>query len=206
MKFGVQRRSLCLTPIAWDEREWLYAHLDDPNVFGWFGFSSPAGASIRRRHDAGNLVVGIMRRAGHFPPIGFVILFPPTDELPHWELSYAVTDRTRRNAFFAIHASDAIFHYMFDHLKVEAVGWRTRADNRPALAILRRLGYPTTETRRGERHTYLFSRLGRSDWADRQRKLGDEPFVLFPEPPFQPPWESTDEDANESGDVVTPDS
>jgi RimJ/RimL family protein N-acetyltransferase len=187
MKIGIQRRSLCLTPIAWDEREWLYEALDDPEIFGWFGFSSPAGDSIRRRHENGNLVVGIMRRTGAFAPIGFVMLFPPTDEFCRWELSYVVTERSRRNAFFAIHASDAIFHYMFDHLNADEVGWRTRADNRPALAILRRLGYATTQGPQSDGHTYVFSRLDREAWAQRLERLGPDPFVVFDTSPFQPP-------------------
>ena len=159
--------------------QWIGARLS-------FRVPRDEAAVLRARHHGGNLMVGVMRRAGVFRPIGFVLMFPPTDELDYWELSYAVTDRSQRNAFFAIHASDAMLHYMFDHLKVEAVGWRTREDNLAARAVLRRLGYATTGVRELGGYRYLFSRLDRDGWAARRDKLGEDAFVAFRESPFQP--------------------
>lgn len=169
MKVGLRNRRIFVTPIAWDERPWLYAQFDDPAFYPLYGYAAPRGAQIRDQHDAGNLVVGVIRTADE--RIGYVVLFPPTDQLDAWEFCYAIPNPKHRNAFWAIAASDAALCYMFDHLKVEAVAWRTRKDNRAALAIIRRIGYATDSEGEVDGQTYLFTRLDRSGWDRRKARL-----------------------------------
>src|SRR5687768_7067622 len=128
--------------------------------------------------------------------IGFVIMFPPTADFDFWEFGYAILDPNDRDAFSALCATDAMAHYMFDHLRVEAMGWRTRADNRAADAVVRRLGYRPFGAWTVDGHHYTFYRLDRDGWTKRFQKLqagerthpsgiGDV-FVTLADPPWEP--------------------
>jgi len=76
------------------------------------------------------------------------------------------------------------------------MGWRTRADNRSADAVVRRLGYKPLEQKVVDGHNYTFYRLDPEGWAARKRKLEEgekkypsglgEVFITLPTPPYTP--------------------
>ena len=75
-------------------------------------------------------------------------MFPPDESRDYWEFSYAIPEvEDLSDAFAALNSTDAMAHYMFEHLQVEAMGWRVRTDNRKAHAVVRRLGYKPAETK-----------------------------------------------------------
>ena len=128
--------------------------------------------------------------------MGFVVMFPPAQDFDFWEFGYAIPDVRDRDAFSALNATDAMAHYMFEHLRVEAMGWRTRADNTKADAVVRRLGYVPFGDWTVDGHHYTFYRLDQAGWAKRRAKLdkgeashpsglGDT-FITLGERPFEP--------------------
>lgn len=161
-----------------------------------FGFEKPSKTRLMRSYRSGNLVVGIIRKAETKKRIGFVVMFPPAGNFDFWEFGYAIPNLADRDAFSALNTTDAMAHYMFDHLRVVACGWRTREDNRSADAVVRRLGYEAYTTMMLDGHNYTFYRLSQERWAKRKEKLlrGEEThpsgigdvFVTLGEYPFDP--------------------
>ena len=196
MEYGIQRRTIYLIPPAGPDLGWIFDAFDREEVWGMFGFPGPGRDRIMSQHRDGNLVMGLLKRVEDEKRIGFVTMFPPTDEFDFWELGYAILDPADRDAYAAFNATDAMAHYMFEHLRVSAMGWRTREDNRAADAVVRRLGYRPFGAWEVSGHHYTFYRLDRAGWAKRRRKLdlGEErhpsglgsTFVMLPEPPYPP--------------------
>jgi RimJ/RimL family protein N-acetyltransferase len=200
VKLAIQRRGILLAPP--DERldlPWLFSQFEDPAIWEMFGFNRSGRARIMRGLRRGELVVGILHRIAPRKRIGFVVMFPPPPppgRIDYWELGYAIPDPADRDAFSALSATDAMAHYMFEHLRVSAMGWRTRADNRAADAVIRRLGYQPYETIQVDGHPYTFYRLSQEGWAARRAKLdrgeAEHPsgtgatFVVLKEPPWTP--------------------
>ena len=187
MELGIRHRSISLVPPSAADLDWLFAQYDDDDIWPMFGMAGPAQDQIRAAYASGNVIAGIIRRAADATRIGFVILFPPNDELLFWELACAIPDRAHRNAFAALQATDAAMHYMLDRLKAEAVGWRTRADNRRADAVVRRMGYTPYGQWAVDEHEYWFYRIDEGQWARRRERLearADGPaFVLLSDAP-----------------------
>lgn len=196
MEYGIQRRSIYLVPPDRFESKWIMDHFDLPEIWEMFGLSGPSRFDMARRHREGHLVVGLLKRVEDQKRIGFVIMYPPTEAFDFWELGYAIPDTIDRDAFSAFNATDAMAHYMFEHLRVEAMGWRTRADNRAADAVIRRLGYKSYGAWEVDGHQYTFYRLDEPGWAKRRAKLdrgeakhpsiGGDTFVTLEGPPFEP--------------------
>jgi RimJ/RimL family protein N-acetyltransferase len=196
MDYGIQRRSIYLVPVEDHELLWLFHEFDRDEVWQMFGLPGPGRLRVMRAYRTGDLVVGIIRRVADRKRIGFVVLFPPNGDFDFWELGYAISDPRDRDAFSALNATDAAAHYMFDHCRVEALGWRTRADNRAADAVVRRLGYQPFGRWAVDGHDYTFYRLDQAGWARRRAKLeaGEqrapsglgEVFVTLLERPFTP--------------------
>jgi RimJ/RimL family protein N-acetyltransferase len=196
MEYGIQRRRIYLTPADADDHAYVFEEFDREEVWRMFGFTGPSGLKIMRARRAGNLVLGMLKRVGDRKRIGFVIMFPPTADFDFWEFGYAIREPADRDAFSALCATDAMAHYMFDHLRVEAMGWRTREDNRAADAVVRRLGYRPFGSWTVDGHSYTFYRLDREGWSKRVAKLeagekthpsglGDV-FVTLADPPYDP--------------------
>ena len=196
MEYGIQRRTIYLTPPDGDDLGWMFLQFDVDEVWQMFGMPGPARLRVMRAYRSGNLVVGIMRRVHDKVRIGFVVMFPPTADFDFWEYGYAIPDHRDRDAWAAYNTCDAMAHYMLEHLRVEALGWRTRSDNRAADAIVRRLGYKSFGAWEVDGHMYTFYRLDQETWAARKARLdryeaknpsgqGDT-FVTLLEPPFEP--------------------
>ena len=196
MEYGIQRRTIYLTPPADEDLTWVFNLFDEDFVWQMFGLPGPGKLRIMRAYRTGDLVLGILRRVADRRRTGFVVMFPPSGDFDFWEFGYAIPDPKDRDAFSALSATDAMAHYMFEHLNVEAMGWRTRAGNRAADAVVRRLGYKPFGTWEVDGDEYTFYRLDREGWAKRRRKLdagerqcasglGDT-FLTLREPPFEP--------------------
>jgi RimJ/RimL family protein N-acetyltransferase len=196
MEYGIQRRRIYLVPPNADDHIWVFEAFDREEVWSMFGFQGPSKMKVMRWRREGNLVLGMLMRADDRKRIGFVVMFPPAGDFDFWEFGYAIPEPADRDAFSALCATDAMAHYMFDHLRVEAMGWRTRADNRAADAVVRRLGYQPFGSWKVDGHDYTFYRLDREGWARRMRKLeagekthpsgtGDV-FVTLEGPPWNP--------------------
>lgn len=196
MEYGIQRRKTYLVPPTDDDLIYLFNAFNLDFVWQMFGLPGPGKMRIMRGYRSGNLVVGIMKRIEDKKRIGFVVMFPPTEDFDFWEFGYAIPEPADRDAFSALNATDAMAHYMFEHLRVEAMGWRTRADNRAADAVVRRLGYKPFGSWKVDDHDYTFYRLDQAGWEARAARLkrGEEKhpsgigdvFVTLPEPPYEP--------------------
>ncbi len=196
MEYGIQRRGIYLVPPDDDDLGWMLAQFEDEEVWRNFGFEGSGRLAMLRAFRRGETVTGILRRTHDRARIGFVVMFPPDEHRDYWEFSYAIPEVADRDAFSALSSTDAMAHYMFEHLGVEAMGWRVRADNRAAHAVVRRLGYQPFEDRVLGGHAYTFYRLSRAGWAKRRAKLdageAQHPsglgatFLTLAEPPFEP--------------------
>lgn len=196
MEYGIQRRGIYLAPPSDADALWFCQLFDEREIWEMFGLEGPSRLKLLRMFRSGDLVVGILHVAATRKRIGFVVMFPPDQGRDYWEFGYAIPEVTDRDAFSALNATDAMAHYMFEHLQVEAMGWRTRADNASADAVVRRLGYQPHEERVFGEHRYIFYRLDREGWFKRRGRLdrgeaqhpsgiGDT-FVTLPEWPFEP--------------------
>ncbi len=196
MEYGIQRRRIYLVPADEDDLACVLEAFDLEEVWDMFGFPGPSRFKIMRAHRAGQMVLGIMKRVEDRRRVGFVVMFPPTKDFDFWEFGYVILDPADRDAFSALCATDAMAHYMFDHLRVDAMGWRTRADNRAADAVVRRLGYQPFGAWEVDGHHYTFYRLDLEGWKKRVAKLeagerthpsgiGDV-FVTLADPPYEP--------------------
>jgi RimJ/RimL family protein N-acetyltransferase len=178
MEYGIQRRSIYLAPPENEDIGWFFHQFEEPEVWEMFGFSGPARARLMRAFRSGNLVVGIIHRARDRRRIGFALCFPPAGTFDFWEFGYAISARDERNAYNALNTTDAMAHYMFEHLHITAIGWRTREDNYAADAIVRRLGYEPFSKSFIDGHNYTFYRLDQAGWAKRRARLdrGEEKY------------------------------
>lgn len=193
MEYGIQRRNVYLIPPEDEDLTWFFERFDEPEIWRMFGFPKPSRLRIMRAYRMGDLVVGILKRTRDRKRIGFVVMFPPTEEFDFWEFGYAIPDRADRDAFSALNATDAMAHYMFEHLRVTAMGWRTRSDNRAADAVVRRLGYVAFGAWEVDGHHYTFYRLDEPGWYKRKRKLeagrkksGEAELFYTLYPPYEP--------------------
>lgn len=196
MEYGIQRRGILLRPPHHNDVDWLFHLFDLEEIWSMFGFSRSGRMDMLRAFRQGDLVTGILFTVTPFKRIGFVIMFPPDSDRDYWEFSYAIPDVADRDAFAAFNSTDAMAHYMFEHLGVDKMGWRVRVDNRAARAVIQRLGYTADEERVIEGKAYVFYTLDRPGWKRRRAKLdrGEEThpsglgatFVTRADPPFGP--------------------
>lgn len=171
VEYGIQRRNIYLIPPEDDDLIWFFEQFDNDEVWQMFGLPGPGRMRIMRMYRSGDLVTAMIYRVADQKRIGFVVMFPPTDDFDFWELGYAIPDHADRDAFSAFNSTDAMAHYMFEHLNVKAMGWRTRSDNRAADAVVRRLGYKSFGAWKVDGHDYTFYRLDQEGWQKRRRKL-----------------------------------
>src|SRR5262245_34415824 len=102
--------------------EWIFQCFDDPVIYTDLGLLAASGAELRKRHAGGDHVFATIRVAASRARVGFVVVFPPSVAFDAWSFSYAIPEARDRNAYHALNATDAMAHYMFEHLRVEAVG------------------------------------------------------------------------------------
>jgi RimJ/RimL family protein N-acetyltransferase len=171
MEYGIQRRTIYLVPPDKPDQLWFYDQFLIEEIWQMFGFPGPSRAKIMRAHRSGNLVIGMIKRVVDKKRIGFGMCFPPAGNFDFWEFGYAIPDPQDRDAYSAFNTCDAMSHYMFDHLRVEACGFRTREDNKAADAIVRRLGYSPFETTVAGGHKYTYYRFDRAVWEKRKARL-----------------------------------
>lgn len=194
MRYGIQRRGVYILPPTEAETAWISGHLEEEEIWRAFGYASPAGADFWARRK--EIEAAVIRRAETRERVGFVLVFPPTASFPMPEVAYAIPRRRHRDAFTALAAADALSHYLFDHVGVERIGWRTRASNLAAQAVLRRLGYESAGEARLGGNAYVLHRLENARWATRRRLLERRErmhpsgiggaFVILRGPPFTP--------------------
>lgn len=171
MEYGIQRRTIYLVPPEGEDLSWMFDQFDRAEIWRMFGFGRGAKLKIMRAYRMGHLVVGLIRLVATRKRIGFVVMFPPAGSFDFWELGYAIPDPADRDGFSALNATDAMAHYMFEHLRVDALGWRTHEENRSADAVVRRLGYQPFETCFVDGANFTFYRLDRDGWARRRARL-----------------------------------
>jgi hypothetical protein len=171
VEYGIQRGSICLLPPGGDDVDYVCRAFDEPAIYQSLGLGAPSGAEIRARHRLNSHVFGIIHELTSRTRIGFVIIFPPTEAFDAWSFLYAIPEERHRNAFAALHSADAMAHYMFDHLRIDALGWETREGKTAADAVVRRLGYRAVETKDFAGKSYRFYRITREEWMKRRRKI-----------------------------------
>jgi RimJ/RimL family protein N-acetyltransferase len=197
MEYGIQRRGIYLCPPTAQDLDWFLELFNEKEVYEAFGLDGPSALKIHRLYRSGDLVVGMLHTVvPKKKRIGFIVMFPPDSGRDYWEFGYAIPNPADRDAFSALTSTDAMGHYMFDHLGVSAIGWRTRAGNAAAAAVIRRLGYQPYEDRVLSGVTYTFYRIDREGWIKRKARLergeAEHPFgiggafVTLPDPPYDP--------------------
>jgi hypothetical protein len=196
LEYGIQRRTVYLTPPIDDDLEWFFRQFDNEEIWSMYGYTEPSRDRIRTRYEEGNVVLGIARRVRDKKRIGFGLLFPPTPEYDGWEFGNAIPDHNDRDAFSAMAINDVIAHYAFEHLHISHGRYRIRADNRNAEVIVRRMGYRPNMLMDINGHRYKFFRATPEIWQKRRDRIdrGEAahpsghggPFLLLPEPPYEP--------------------
>lgn len=202
MEYGIQRRSIYLTPPMGDDLDYLVDAFEEEDVWSMFGYDGPARERILSLERERTIVRGIIRRVEDDARIGFSALFPPPEmfgleaRLGKWEYGVAILDPRDRNGWAAIQASDAMTHYCVDHLGLVDWWWRIRADNRPSKAIARRMGYRSLGAWSTGRHTFSFYRMTQAVWDRRLGRIrraevthpspGGCPFLVLPGPDYRP--------------------
>lgn len=196
VEYGVQHGSIYLIPPGGDDLEWFLASFDTEEIWSMFGFPGPSRTLMTERHERGELIVGILRRVVDRKRIGLAVQFPPRPPENLWEFGMAIPDPRDRDLRCAIEAADAWAHYFFDHLRMDAGTFRVRADNKPSIALVTRMGYRPygTFTLGGIRMRSF--RLDQARWKARLDQIAketerytpgrDELFITLPEPPFDP--------------------
>ena len=166
MKLGIRRRSIDLVPPSDDDVEWVLLNSGSQ--------SDSTRAAARMAYRAGKIVVGVIRRNRDDKRIGFVLLIPSSliaTTGGNWDFTIMIPDRSDRDLFSALHACDAISHYMFDHAGIGAAVWRIREDNGPAQMLGKRFGYPPQGMVEEGGHRYQLFLLDREMWRERKSSL-----------------------------------
>lgn len=188
--YAIRRRTIYIAPPTYHDLLWIFDQFHHREISEMFGYQALGPIVMPRMFRSGSLVISVVHRSEDGKRIGFVIMYPPAG-FSFWEFGYAIPDPADRNAFDALNATDAMAHYMFEHLQVPELGWRTREDNQNADAVVRRLGYEQKGEFEQGGHRYRLYRLDQAGWARRKAKIARGeglPFEVIP-PPFhrQPP-------------------
>lgn len=170
MAYGIQRRTIYIVPPNRDDLRWIFEQFHRQEILEMFGYAEMGPHRMPEVYESGCLVMAIIRRVVSRKRIGFVVMYPPAG-FNFWEFGYAIPDAAERNAFDALNATDAMAHYMFEHLRVPKLGWRTREDNVAADAVVRRLGYKMAHNFEELGHHYRIYELDQEGWARRRARL-----------------------------------
>jgi hypothetical protein len=196
MEYGIQRRTVYLTPPIGDDLAWFFDLFDRTEIWELFGFDGPARQRTLKLHAEGNMVLGIARRVRDQKRIGFGVLFPPSPAFSGWEPALAIPDLDDRDAFSAMAINDILSHYAFEHLGLLNGRFRVRSDNRTCEVLVRRMGYRPHEIGKINGHEYKFFRVRPEIWQKRRERIeaGDArnpsghggPFAILADPPYDP--------------------
>lgn len=170
MAYGIQRRTIYIVPPDRDDLRWIFEQFRRSEISDMFGYGEHGPMRMPELYEQGCLVVSVVRRVQSRRRIGFVIMYPPAG-FNFWEFGYAIPDESERNAFDALNTTDAMAHYMFEHIQVPKLGWRTREDNAAADAVVRRLGYRMSHIYEEAGHKYRIYELDQQGWARRRARL-----------------------------------
>jgi hypothetical protein len=175
VKFGIHRRTIDLVPPSAEDADWVFASGGSR--------SAATRASAKAAYAQGKFVVGVIRRHKDQQRVGFVLLIPTKPPYrdgpprPHpssddaWDFTVIIPDASHRDLFSALHACDAISHYMFDYVGIRAAVWRIREDNVRAQKLGTRFPYPSLgmiEQAGAKFHLY---QLDRELWKQRKTEL-----------------------------------
>ena len=161
MKLGIRRRTIDLVPPSHDDVDWVFG--------SGGGKSESTRAAAKAAYLAGKIVVGVIRRHKDDKRVGFVLLIPSFGE--SWDFTVMIPEPADRDLFSALHACDAISHYMFDHRGIKAAVWRIREDNVRAQMLGKRFGYPSQGMIEEGGHRFHLFLLDRETWAARRASL-----------------------------------
>jgi len=178
MKIAVRRRGVLVEPADDADVRWILEQFDREDTWKTFGYDGPAMGRAMWIYLEQQLILGVIKR-GH-ERLGFCVLFPPQAGGKAWEFGYVVTERRARDAFTALHAVDAISHYLFDLIKVEAVSFRVRDENKASLAVISRLGYRPFKAIESKEGKFHYFEVDQAKWAERRAML----FAKAGEPVF----------------------
>ena len=171
MDYGIQRRGIYIVPPAKEDLQWVARSFENKSIADSFGFYKENAQEVfLNRYNNRDLIVAIIRRVADRQRTGFVIMYPPVME-EWWEFGYVIPDPKHRNAFDALNTTDAMAHYLFDHLNVVGIGWRQEAINTSAISIVKRIGYEVKEQRLIDDRPYNFYAYRRDRWEQRVQKL-----------------------------------
>lgn len=106
-----------------------------------FGHTGPSGPMVLERHREGSVVVGIARRPQLGERLGFALVFAPGPWDEGWDFCLAIPRPEDRGTGAAMDMSDAIGHYMFDHLRIEQGTLRIRRENHASSRLAQKLGF-----------------------------------------------------------------
>lgn len=141
MEYCIRCGSLELGPPTAEDWPWLLHQLERPEIWSMFGHSGPSGPMVLRRHREGSVVLGIARQGQPAKRVGFALVFAPDTWNEAWDFCLAIPAIEDRGTGAAIDMSDAIGHYMFDHLRIEQAVLRIRRDNHASSGLARKLGF-----------------------------------------------------------------
>jgi hypothetical protein len=173
MRLAVRRRSVVLEPASSTELHWIFQSFNDPETWRSFGYEGPAMAKAVWSYLERPIVVATIRRAGceSEGPLGFVWIYGPLGDDHGFEFSYRITERSARDGFTALFATDAASHYMFDRVGIELGRFRVEDTNLAAHAVVRRLGYLAAGTVESAGIRLSLFELDRERWIARRNKL-----------------------------------
>lgn len=159
MKFCIRRKTIDLVPPSPEDADWVFA--------SGSARSTGTRASAKAAYAQGKFVVGVIKRKDQ--RVGFVLLIPTNDDA--WDFTIMIPDRSHRDLFSALHACDAISHYMFDYLGIRAAVWRIREDNVRAQKLGTRFPYPSLGMVEQGGAKYHLYQLDRELWQQRKAEL-----------------------------------
>ena len=176
MKLGIRRRSIDLVPPSEEDADWVFAS-------GGSGSESTRRAA-KEAYRQGKIVVGVIRRNADGKRVGFVLLIPSSliaTSGGNWDFTIMIPDPADRDLFSALHACDAISHYMFDHAGIKAAVWRIREDNARALMLGKRFKYPPQGMIEENGHRFHLFLLDQEMWRERRAVLESRGSPAFEE-------------------------
>lgn len=172
MRVAVSYRSVQLEPPGAEDLEWVAKAIDQGGLWIRFGWPQPLGGYVIEAQARGDAIISVVRAARGGQRLGFGLVFAPPAVTEPWEVLFAIPEASARNAFAALQSLDALLYYLFEEASVSLVGWRVRADNLPALAVLSRMGLtPESQLALDPGPPYHMFRMDPEAWGQRRRAL-----------------------------------
>jgi hypothetical protein len=172
VRVAVSYRSVRLEPPTPEDLAWVAQAIDVGGLWIRFGWPQPLGNYVVEARGRGEAIIAVVRAVRGGQRLGFGLVFAPPAVSEPWEALFAIPEAAARNAFAALQSFDALLYYLFEQVSLDLVGWRVRADNLPALAVLSRMGFePESQLALQPGPPYWMFRMGPEAWAERRRRL-----------------------------------